>query len=87
MLTGVSLLVLGAVCGTILRVPAFIALNAVVLAIYGWVLRHEPAARIGTDLVIALLAIQGGYALTILGRALFGRMRQRVGDSSGDDRS
>lgn len=86
MLAGVSLLILGVVCGTILRVPAFIALTAVILAIYGWVLRHDSAARIGAGLVIALLALQCGYALTILGRLLFTRVRQSGGQPSRKDR-
>lgn len=87
MLAGISLLILGGVCGTILRVPAFIALNAVILAIYGWALRREAAAQIAGKLVVALLAIQCGYALAILARLLFSRMRQRGRDPSGDDRS
>jgi len=85
MVAGISLLILGALCGTMLRAPAFIALNAAIFAVYGWDLRHESVTQISVRLAIGLLAIQGGYASTILARLFFNHMRGSRGRRSEDD--
>jgi len=87
MLAGISLLILGALCGTILRVPAFLMLNALILAVCGWYLRHESVTQISLRLIIGLLAIQCGYASTILARLLLGRIRERVRKGAKGNRS
>jgi hypothetical protein len=83
----VSLFMLGALSGTLLRAPAFILLNLGILVIYGWNLRHAPVTQITTDLLIGFLAVQCGYAVTILGWLLVRRRRSGSGESSKDDRS
>ena len=84
MLAGLSFLIIGAVFGAYLRLPAFMAAAVIVLACYAFIAPHESLAAFVYDMLIGLLAVQCGYALTFLARLFLkgaGRRSQLSGSA------
>ena len=82
MVAGFLLLIIGVVFGACLRLPAFMEVAVVILVIYGWTLRHHSVEAVIYNLLIGLLAIQCGYALTIVGRLLLKVGTRRFGSAA-----
>jgi hypothetical protein len=59
-------LLLGALFGSFLRLPAFMLVVVLTLAGYGFAQRDGRLVDVGWDLLVALLALQCGYALIII---------------------
>lgn len=78
MLAGLTFLAIGLVLGTFLRLPAFMMVAVAILAGYGWFLRHQAFQAIGLDMLVALVAIQCGYALILVGRLAVKAASSRV---------
>jgi hypothetical protein len=75
MLRAAGFLLLGALFGVFFRLPAFMLLVLLTLVVYGFTQWRNPIWDVGWDLLVALLALQSGYALTIISRLLL-----RTGD-------
>ena len=73
------LLLIGATLGAVLRLPAFMAAAVLILAGYGWSLRHHAVGTIAYELLVGLLAVECGYALTIVARLLVRSQVRRMG--------
>jgi hypothetical protein len=71
-------LLLGALFGRFLRLPAFMLLVVLTLAAYGFAQRDDRLLDVGWDLLVALLALQCGYALMIIFQLLSSGGRRRA---------
>ncbi len=71
-------LIVGIGLGACLRLPAFMGATVFVVAAYGWASRHDPLEVILYDVLVGLVAIQCGYALTIVARLLFKSVSRRL---------
>jgi hypothetical protein len=78
MLAASGFLLLGAVLGGALRLPAFMLVVLATLAGYAVLRRHSPIATLSLDVLVALLALQAGYALTIVARLALAALRDRA---------
>jgi hypothetical protein len=85
MVAGFFFLILGAILGAFLRLPAFMALSVLLLAVYGGTLRHNPIQDVGLDVLVGLLAIQCGYVLTIIAHLLLSSGRRSLHYHRGAD--
>jgi len=83
MLAAFAFLLLGALFGGFFRLPAFMVLVLLTLAAYAFWQRHDPAAMLGLEILVALVALQAGYALAIVARLLLNARASRASSDTG----